>query len=40
MTEDSQYLSLGEMIGLETEYAWIIHFSFNIMLKNWIKKIK
>ena len=25
---------LTALIGLETEYAWIIHFSFNIMLKN------
>ena len=31
---------LNVLIGLETEYAWIIHFSFNIILKNWIKKIK
>jgi len=24
MTEDSQYFSQGEMIGLEIEYPWII----------------
>lgn len=26
MTEGSQYLSLGEMIRLKLEYAWIIQF--------------
>ena len=27
MTEDSQYQSVGETIGLKIEYPWIIHFS-------------
>jgi len=34
MTEDSQYFSQGEMIGLEIEYPWIIHFFQTIIFKN------
>jgi hypothetical protein len=33
MTEDSQYFSQGEMIGLKIEYPWIIQIFHTIILK-------